>query len=177
MDRGKTVCFIDNSNIFKGQQSAGWKIDWKKFGAFLNSFGEVWQTHFFASEDDPPRAIQTGFYKQLKENLRWEIHLYHLGKKTVTCPGCRKKTVVPAEKGVDVGLATKMLTLGVDRVYETAIFVAGDNDYLETVRYIKARGQRVEIISWKGALARDLGLESSSTPIYFDDLKSKILRV
>ena len=64
--RGKTICFIDNSNIFHGQQAVAWKIDWEKFQKEMEKDGEIWQTFFFASEEDPPRALQTNFYKFLK---------------------------------------------------------------------------------------------------------------
>ena len=68
-NRGRTIVFIDNSNIFGGQHAVGWRIDWEKLIEHLEKNGEIWQVHFFASENDPPRAIQTGFYKHLKEGL------------------------------------------------------------------------------------------------------------
>ncbi len=172
--RGKTICFIDNSNIFGGQHAVGWRIDWPKFQQYLEQDGPVWQVHFFASEQDPPRAIQTSFYRFLKDTLRWEIHLYDLGRRSHTCSKCSNKDITPTEKGVDVGLATKMLMLGVNKAYETAILVSGDRDYLETVKFIKNLGLRVEIISWQGALAADLESESSSSVVLLDSLRGKI---
>lgn len=177
VSRGKTICFIDNSNIFGGQQAVGWRIDWNKFQQYLEQKEPVWQVHFFASEQDPPRAIQTNFYQILKEQLHWEVHLYELGKKSHTCSKCNNNDVTSAEKGVDVGLATKMLILGVNKAYETAILVAGDRDYLETVKFIKNLGLRVEIVSWKGALSPDLESESSSSVILLDNLRGQIKKV
>lgn len=121
LQRGRTICFIDNSNIFSGQQDAGWRIDWKRFSEYIAIDGEIWQTYFFASEQDPPRAIQTGFYRFLKEQLRWEVILYPLGKTTKTCSQCTHKDIVLTEKGVDVGLATKMLILAFNKAYDTAL--------------------------------------------------------
>jgi hypothetical protein len=115
INRGKTICFIDNSNIFHGQQSAGWRIDWQKFKVKMEEDGLIWQTYFFASENDPPRALQNSFYQSLKKNLRWEVVLYDLGRKTVNCNGCGQSEIVPTEKGVDVGLATKMLMLAFNK--------------------------------------------------------------
>jgi len=172
--RGKSICFIDNSNIFGGQQATGWRIDWAKFQQYLQQTEPVWQVHFFASEQDPPRAIQTSFYRFLKDQLRWEVHLYELGKKTQTCSKCGNKDLMSAEKGADVGLATKMLMLAVNKAYETAILVAGDRDYLETVKFIKNLGLRVEIMSWKGALSPELESESSSSVILLDNLRGQI---
>jgi uncharacterized LabA/DUF88 family protein len=136
MVRGKTICFVDNSNIFLGGKDAGWTVDWGKFEQYISKTDSVWQTHFFASEQDPPKAMQTAFYQYIKNNLRWELHLYELGKKRISCSSCGTSVSTLTEKGVDVGLATKMLVLGVNRAYETAILVSGDRDYLETVQYI-----------------------------------------
>jgi len=41
---GRTIVFIDNSNIFRGQLSAGWRIDARKLHAFLEKAGEIRQT-------------------------------------------------------------------------------------------------------------------------------------
>jgi uncharacterized LabA/DUF88 family protein len=174
INRGRTIVFIDNSNIFGGQHAVGWRLDWEKLIAHIGENGEIWQVHFFGSENDPPRAIQTGFYRHLKEDLNWEVHLYTLGRKTVRCSQCTHSETTKAEKGVDVGLATKMLTLGVNRAYDTAILVAGDRDFLETVQFVKGLGLRVEIIGWRGAMSRELEAESSSKVIYLDDLKDKV---
>lgn len=172
--RGRTICFIDNSNAFMGMLEKKWRVDWEKFEKKLEEKGEIWQTHFFASEDDPPRAIQTDFYRFLKDGLRWEPHLYDLGFKTIKCPLCRKTVTAKTEKGVDVGVATKMLTLGINKAYDTAILVSGDKDYLETVKFIKNLGLRVEVIGWKYSMSSELAQESSSEIIYFDDIKADV---
>ena len=175
-ERGKTICFIDNSNIFHGQQEARWRIDWERFIKYLARDGEIWQTYIFASEHDPPLPAETSFYQFLKEELRWEVVIYQLGQRTVSCNNCDHTHVVPAEKGVDVGLATRMLTLGINQAYETAILVAGDRDYLETVKFIKGLGLRVEVASWRSGLSDELETESSAPVIYLDDLRKEIGR-
>lgn len=175
-ERGKTICFIDNANIFHGQRDEGWKIDWQKLRDYLEQDGEIWQTYFFASYNDPMESEQEAFFHFLKENLRWEIKLYPLGKRTLTCRKCEYTTTQPVEKGVDVGIATKMLTLAMNQAYETAILVAGDRDYLETVQFIKGLGLRVEIISWRDGLSDDLASESSAPVVYINDLRGAVER-
>ena len=174
--RGKTICFIDNANILHGQQDAGWRIDWRKFGEHLDRDGEIWQIYLFASEHDPPRPEEASFYQFLKEQLRWEVVRYPLGKKTVSCLNCNHTHVVPAEKGVDVGLATKMLMLAMNQAFETAVLVAGDRDYLETVKFIKGMGLRVEVMAWRGHLSDGLSAESSAPVVYLEDLEAEIKR-
>jgi uncharacterized LabA/DUF88 family protein len=172
--RGKTIMFIDNSNIFHGSRDAKWRIDAKKLHAKLEAEGPIWQTFFFAAVSDPPRLKQTGFYKMLKNDLHYETTVFPLGNKTVRCKKCGDSRHSYTEKGIDVALATKMLVLANNRAFETAILVSGDKDYLETVKAVKSLGLRVEVVSWKRALSLDLAQESSRNVILLDDLRKEI---
>jgi uncharacterized LabA/DUF88 family protein len=172
--RGKTIVYFDNSNIFHGQRDAGWRIDAGKLQTHLEKAGEIWQVYFFAAVSDPPRYSQTAFYRRLKETLRWETVIFPLGSKTALCKKCGSTWRTPAEKGVDVALATKMLTHAIHRAFETAILVSGDKDYLETVRTVKNMGLRVEIVSFRRSLSQELGAESSAPIVYLDDLREDI---
>jgi len=172
--RGKTIMFVDNSNIFHGSRQAGWRIDAKKLHAKLEADGPIWQTFFFAAVSDPPRYNQTGFYKMLKNDLHYEMTVYPLGTKTVRCNQCGDRRRTYTEKGIDVALATKLLILATNRAFETAILVSGDKDYLETVKAVKNLGMRIEIVSWRGSLSQELGQESSRNVIFLDDLRAEI---
>jgi uncharacterized LabA/DUF88 family protein len=174
MPRGRTIVFIDNSNVFHGQMNAGWRIDARKLHPFLEKGGEVWQTYFFASVTDPPRYEQTGFYRFIKNEMRYEVSLFTLGRKTLRCKECHAARTVPVEKGVDVALATKLLTLANSRAFDTAILVAADKDYLDTVRAVKGLGLRVEIMAWRGSISKDMESESSQPVTYFDDIRKEI---
>jgi uncharacterized LabA/DUF88 family protein len=174
MSRGKTIAFIDNSNVFHGQINAGWRIDARRLQDYLQREGEVWQTFFFASVEDPPRYQQTSFFKFIKYTMRWEVFLYKLGQKTVHCRNCKTSRRVSVEKGVDVGLATKMLVLANNRAFDTALLIAADKDYLETVRAVKNNGLRVEIVAWRGSISSEMEAESSKPVLYFDDIQSDI---
>ena len=176
MDRGRTIVFIDNSNIFSGQLSANWRLDARKFKEYLELSGKLWQVFFFALVTDPPRYQQTGFYNTLRCDLRWEVELFPLGRKTTKCSRCSNMKQVFVEKGVDVAVATKMLTLAHNRAFDTAVLVSGDKDYLQTVRSIKSLGLRVEIVSWRASLSRDLAVESSAPVIYLEDIRTQIER-
>lgn len=175
-ERGKTICFIDESNIYKGQEDAGWKIDWRRLHEHLEKDGPIWQTFFFSSAFDPDTEIENEFYRYLKEDLRWEISLYQLGRRTIRCKQCHNEETVAAEKGVDVGVATRMLMLGMNRAYETAILVAGDRDYLEPVQFLKGQGLRVEVVSWRRSLSNEISDESSAPVLLLDDLKNEIAK-
>lgn len=174
MPRGKTTVFIDNSNVFLGSRNAGWRIDAKKLHAYMERAGTIWQTFFFASATDPPRFQQTNFYRFIKNEMRYEVMMYGLAMKTIHCKKCGDTRRIPVEKGLDVGLATKMLSLANSRAYETAILVAADKDYLETARAVKQLGIRVEIIAWRGTISPEMESESSASAVYFDDIRAEI---
>lgn len=174
MDRGKTIMFFDNSNVFQGCKNSGWRPDIRKLHDRLSKDGSIWQTFFFAATNDPPRYQQTNFYNFLKKELRFETVIFELGKKTVHCKHCGHTHVAYTEKGVDVALATKMLTLASRDAFDTAILVSGDKDYLETIETMKGMGKRVEIVSWRNSLSNAIERESSSKPFIFDDYRAEI---
>lgn len=136
--------------------------------------GDIWQTIFFASVTDPPRFQQTNFYRFLKETLHFETVILPLARRTIRCSSCGANRPTYAEKGVDVALATRLLTLAATHTFESAVLLSGDKDYLETVRAVKSQGMRVEIYSWRGALNHDLGAESSADIVYLDDYRNEL---
>jgi len=69
-----------------------------------------------------------------------------------------------------------MLMLAFNKAYETAILVAGDRDYLETVKFIKNLGMRVEVIGWRGGMSSELASESSAPTKYIDNIRANIER-
>ncbi len=172
--RGKTIMYFDNSNVFHSQRQAGWRIDAKRLFEKLQERGAIWQTHFFAAVSDPPRFAQENFYRILKNDLHWETSIFPLGQRTQRCRKCGESWRSPAEKGVDVALATKMLTHAMNRAFDTAILVSGDKDYLETVKIIKGYGLRVEIVAFRDSLSHELAEESSAPVLYLDDVRTDI---
>jgi uncharacterized LabA/DUF88 family protein len=174
MPRGRTIVFIDNSNVFHGSKAAGWRIDVTKLHHYLEGEGEIWQTFFFASVTDPPRYQQTAFYNFIKYEMRYETQLFELGERTIQCRKCGSRHKVYAEKGVDVALATKLLTLANNRAFDTAILVAADKDFLDTVKAVKSNGLRVEIVAWRGTISAEMEGESSIPVVYFDDIRDDI---
>jgi uncharacterized LabA/DUF88 family protein len=51
----------------------------------------------------------------------------------------------PFEKGVDVQLATDMITHAFKNNYDVAILVAGDNDFVGALQAVKDNGKHVEV--------------------------------
>jgi len=51
----------------------------------------------------------------------------------------------PYEKGVDIQLATDMITHSFKNNYDVAVLVAGDNDYVGALQSVKDNGKNVEV--------------------------------
>ncbi len=172
--RGKTMVFIDNSNLYQGSKNAGWRVDPKLLIELIEQRGPVWQTYFFGSKIDELSDGQIRFYDFLRYGLRFEIVLLDAVPRTRRCAMCGETRDTFVEKGVDVALATRMLTLANARAFETAVLVSGDKDYLETVQHVKWMGMRVEVYSWRPQLSAELGRASSQEVVYFDDHREEL---
>ena len=51
----------------------------------------------------------------------------------------------PYEKGVDIQLATDMITHSFKNNYDVAVLVAGDNDFVGAIQSVKDNGKHVEV--------------------------------
>jgi len=54
-------------------------------------------------------------------------------------------TAPPYEKGVDIQLATDMITHSFKNNYDVAILVAGDNDYVGAIQSVKDNGKNLDV--------------------------------
>jgi uncharacterized LabA/DUF88 family protein len=174
--RGRTICFIDNSYIFRGSYKHQWRVDFRKLIQSISKDGGVWQTYFFASEEDPPNSDQTSLYKYLKLALHFEVHLYPLRKRQMRCNSCGNEWSSYSEKAAAVGMAAMLVSLGFNNAFDTAILVTGDSDFLEPIRLVKALGKRVELAAWRDSIAQDLEMEASSNIFYLDEHRNELLR-
>ncbi len=148
-------------------------LEWKKIAKFLEKGGSIWEVHFFASEVDPPRAAQTAFYKMLSEELKFVTHISQAKKRNIECRSCGQQWHAVVEKGVDVSLATKLLTLAFTGAFETAIIMSGDGDFEQCVRFLRDRAVKVELVAWRGTVSPTL--TAFNLPVtYIDDHISEL---
>ncbi len=174
--RGRTICFIDNSYIFRGSYKHQWRVDFRKLVDLLSEPGPIWQTYFFASEEDPPNADQTNLYKYLKLALHFEVHLYPLRKRQMRCNECGNEWSSYSEKAAAVGMASTLVSLAYNNAFDTAILVTGDSDFLEPIHTVKALGKKVELAAWRDSIAQDLEMEASAEILYLDENRDVLER-
>jgi uncharacterized LabA/DUF88 family protein len=87
------------------------------------------------------------------------------------------------EKGVDISLAVKMISLSVENRCDKIILISGDYDYAEAVKYVKDHMKKIHIVKiHKGyppknkSVSRDLAvLADKVIPLYESEIKEKFL--
>lgn len=87
------------------------------------------------------------------------------------------------EKGVDISLAVKMISLSVDKKCDKVILISGDYDYSEAIKYVKNNMTKIHIVKFHNGyppknknMSRDLSvLADKVIDIYESDLTSKFI--
>jgi uncharacterized LabA/DUF88 family protein len=174
--RGRTICFIDNSYIFRGSYKHQWRVDFRKLVELLSGPGPVWQTYFFASEEDPPNMDQTNLYKYLKMVLHFEVYLYPLRKRQMRCNACGNEWSSYSEKAAAIGMGTILVSLAYNNAFDTAVLVTGDSDFLEPIQTVKSLGKRIELAAWRDSIAQELEMEASIGVLYLDEHREDLER-
>lgn len=96
------------------------------------------------------------------------------------CLSCGKKFLWKYEKGVDVALAAQLVIFGSSRSssLDRIILVAGDGDYQEATRFCRQElGKDIQIVSWRGALSRELERLANKPTVFLDDIWESICEI
>ncbi|MDE2903633.1 MAG: NYN domain-containing protein [Chloroflexota bacterium] len=59
------------------------------------------------------------------------------------CPACNRRMSGTTEKGVDTAIATDMIRLAWEQVYDVAVLVSSDADLIPAVEFLDLRGRKV----------------------------------
>ena len=80
---------------------------------------------------------------------------------------------IRVEKGIDIALATDLVSLAWENAFDTAVIVSGDSDFLEAIRRVKQKGRKVEIVAFNASFSADKKTAGDRTVI-LDDILDKI---
>ncbi|EGZ28414.1 hypothetical protein PHYSODRAFT_322084 [Phytophthora sojae] len=120
----RTALIIDGSYAMIGARSLGGKIDYIKLRAALEElakapFGDCW---FFDQNPSAQRlnASLTAEYHRLKfappDGPQFQVSLFPMKKYSCHCKRCGNHFTQNVQKGVDNGIATKILSLAYENV-------------------------------------------------------------
>ena len=127
---------------------------------------DIVRTNLFASipdnydqVDDEAVHRRLDFFNLLKEEHHYEVELFPIdfrGRRIRNFDRDPADTFEPREKCVDIALASSMLYYAaIPQVYDIAIAVIGDQDYVPVLQHVRRLGKRVAIASVRGSCAQD----------------------
>ena len=109
--------------------------------------------------DDEAVHRRLDFFNLLKEEHHYEVELFPIdfrGRRIRNFDRDPSDTFEPREKCVDIALASSMLYYAaIPQVYDIAIAVIGDQDYVPVLQHVRRLGKRVAIASVRGSCAQD----------------------
>lgn len=150
----RVAVFIDGSNFYFGCKDllGNAQIDFYKLSQVLVSpERELIRTYYYnapvhRASDENRYKNQQRFFERLKATKYLELRLRRL----------INRSGVFIEKGIDVSIATDMLTLAWNNVYDTAILVSGDGDFAAAVKSVKDEGKHVENAYFRNSQSKAL---------------------
>lgn len=101
----------------------------RKLNAFLHSMDLFAGYKVIVKERKPAKKI-----KCTNESCRKDILL---------CPHCNQDIVRTVEKGVDTSIAIELFHYALDNLYDKAILISNDEDFVPAIEYIQRRGNQI----------------------------------
>ncbi|MCL2140161.1 MAG: NYN domain-containing protein [Dehalococcoidia bacterium] len=140
------MVFIDGSNMYHSLKAFFKRtdLDLALFSRKLIEKRHLVRMYYYnavvGKQEEPERfKDQEKFFKSVSTIPYTELRLGRLVY-TNQWPGSP-----PFEKGVDVQLATDMITHAFKNNFDVAILVAGDNDFVGAIQAVKDNGKHVEV--------------------------------
>lgn len=146
--KGKTIVFIDASNIYHSQKRLGWRVDFEKLMNLLHQELDVFEVYYYLAYD-PDNDSQRKFIDFL------DIIGYKVRKKPIKFINDRSEETGGYYKGnLDVDLVIDALHNRDS--YNSAIIFSGDSDFESLIIYLKKLHKRCIVVSTKGHIAIEL---------------------
>jgi uncharacterized LabA/DUF88 family protein len=143
-DLGRVKIFIDGSNFYYSTLKKGLKVDFEKFVEKLSFGGKLIEALYYVA----PLDIEKNKDKYWKHQRFLEILGEIENFKVVLCTLKKIKSslgdFIYLIKGDDVKLSNDLLMGAVDDLYDSAIVVSGDEDFISPVRIVQEKyGKKV----------------------------------
>lgn len=162
----RVMIFIDNSNIFNGFQKYKIKADYEKLKNIITGTRKLEGIFLYEGVVYPINPSKIKWYEDLKKNSNYRIR---------TSFDKRIENFETFEKKVDVKIAIDMVSFGYENLYDTAVLVSGDGDFLPLLKKLKKLKKKIEVWAFKYALANVLKEEIDKNDLFFiDDVVSEI---
>jgi uncharacterized LabA/DUF88 family protein len=137
----RTIWIVDGAYVFS---AAPGKMDYVKLKAELEKLngGAFYESYYLNSTQESPTEAEQSFHTWLKtappQGPQMRVQLYKLKNLHVKCPQCATSFDRQVQKGVDVGIATLMIRLATQNLYDRLVLSAGDGDFEDAISYVKS---------------------------------------
>jgi uncharacterized LabA/DUF88 family protein len=137
----KTIWIVDAAYLFS---AAPGKVDYVKLKAELEKLngGGFYESYYLNSTQESPTEAEQSFHTWLKtappQGPKMRVQLYKLKHLPMKCPQCATAFDRQVQKGVDVGIATLMIKLATQNLYDRLLLSAGDGDFEDAISYVKS---------------------------------------
>lgn len=133
--------FIDSQNLNLGVQKAGWKMDWRKFRAYLEKKYNVKKAYMFIGYMPEHVALyeqmhDSGYVVVLKPTV--DMNIVEDQEKT-------DKDKPPTKGNVDADLVLHAMKEIPN--YDKAIIVSGDGDFFGLIEYLEQKKKLLNVMT------------------------------
>ena len=154
--------YIDGANLYRGVESLGWKLDYRRFRVWLSEKYGVKSAYLFIGLIPKYKEL----YKYLQEAG------FTLVFKEVVYDGEGKP-----KGNCDADLVLQATRDAYENKFDKAIIVSSDGDYASLIKFFKERGKLKAILSPHTQNLCSILLKRTGVPIaYFNDQK-RILQI
>lgn len=178
----KTVWIVDAAYLFNYSKNLANGFDYLKLKNELIKIngGPIYESYFLNSTSDPAADVQNPFHTWIKsaapKGPQMRVQLYRLKEVHNKCPSCGTQFDRHVQKGVDVAIATLMIKMAVQGVYDRLILSTGDGDFEDAVSYIKSDlHKEFWVHGSQNTLSADLQSYADKV-VWLDDMKDVIGR-
>ena len=149
----RVAIFIDGSNLYHSldENCRRYDVDFAAFAAKLSKGRPLYRIYYYNVLRDPDRNPQA-----YQDQQKFINALYSTPYLEVRMGSSKMRGDVIVEKGVDIMVATDLLRLAWNDLYDVAILVSGDGDFGYALQTVKNRGKHIEVAYMESHASRDL---------------------
>ena len=143
MDKARVVIFIDGSNLYHNLRRYNLKINFEEIIKKVETKREVVDIFYYTALLD--KSID---YERYKEHKKFLDKIKKIPNFNVVLCNLRKMiledgSVEFAIKGDDVYLATDLIKGAYENLYDVAIIISGDADFIPAIKLVQKNGKKV----------------------------------
>lgn len=163
--------FIDGSNLYHSlEENCGrFDLDFRAFAEKLCKDRPLYRVYYYNVLRDTDRNPQA-----YQDQQKFLSTLYKTPYLEIRLGTSKMRGDVVVEKGVDIMVATDLLRMAWDDLYDVGILVSGDGDFAYAVQAVKNLGKHMEIAAFPSNLSWELANVADDrelfTPEYFAPL-------